>query len=59
MSTPGSAGGSAVRSTSTLRFRSLDEVRVGLDAAGLELVDVRDAPDRPGQEHVVVARRPA
>lgn len=59
MSTSGSVGGSTVRSTSTLRFRALDEVRAGLDATGLELVDVRDAPDRPGQEHVVVARRPA
>ncbi len=51
--------GAEVRSTSTLRFRSLDEVRSGLDAAGLELVDVRDAPDRPDQEYVVLARRPA
>ena len=51
--------GAEVRSTSTLRFRSLDEVRSGLDTAGLELVDVRDAPDRPDQEYVVLARRRA
>lgn len=51
--------GSEVASTSTLRFRSLAEVRASLAAAGLEVVDVRDAPDRPGLEHVVLARRPA
>lgn len=51
--------GTEVASTSTLRFRSLAEVRASLAAAGLEVVDVRDAPDRPGLEHVVLARRPA
>lgn len=51
--------GREVASSSTLRFRSLDEVRASLSAAGLEVVDVRDAPDRPGLEHVVLARRPA
>ncbi|WP_282944162.1 class I SAM-dependent methyltransferase [Cellulomonas endometrii] len=53
------ADGAEVTSTSTLRFRSLDEVRDTLAAAGLRTVDVRDAPDRPGLEHVVLARRPA
>ncbi len=50
--------GREVASSSTLRFRSLDEVRASLAAAGLDVVDVRDAPDRPGREHVVLARRP-
>jgi SAM-dependent methyltransferase len=49
--------GSEVVSTSTLRFRSLAEVRATLADAGLTTVDVRDAPDRPGLEHVVLARR--
>jgi SAM-dependent methyltransferase len=51
------ADGAEVTSTSTLRFRSLDEVRDALATAGFGTVDVRDAPDRPGLEHVVLARR--
>ncbi|WP_454048667.1 class I SAM-dependent methyltransferase [Cellulomonas sp. Marseille-Q8402] len=50
-------GGPEVVSRSTLRFRSLDEVVASLGDAGLRAVDVRDAPDRPGLEHVVLARR--
>ncbi|NNE12825.1 MAG: methyltransferase domain-containing protein [Ilumatobacter sp.] len=46
-----------VRSTSTLRFRSRSEVEASLDDAGFEVVDLRDAPDRPGREFVFVARR--
>lgn len=49
--------GTEVTSASTLRFRTLDEVRTSLADAGLTVVDVRDAPDRPGLEHVVLARR--
>ncbi|MCG7285485.1 class I SAM-dependent methyltransferase [Cellulomonas sp. ACRRI] len=49
--------GTEVPSASTLRFRTLAEVRASLAAAGLTVVDVRDAPDRPGLEHVVLARR--
>jgi SAM-dependent methyltransferase len=45
-------------STSTLRFRGEAEVEASLTAAGLEVCDVREAPDRPGREHVFVARRP-
>lgn len=45
-----------IASDSTLRFRSLDEVTFSLHAAGFEIDDVRDAPDRPGLEFVVVAR---
>lgn len=45
-------------SVSTLRFRDRGEVTASLVAAGLEVVDVRDAPDRPGRELVFVARKP-
>lgn len=48
--------GELLTSRSTLRFRSIEEIRTSLSAAGFHLGDVRDAPDRPGLEHVVVAR---
>jgi ubiquinone/menaquinone biosynthesis C-methylase UbiE len=44
-------------SESTLRFRTRDEVTASLDAAGFRVTDVRDAPDRPGNEYVFVATR--
>ncbi len=43
-------------SDSTLRFRGEAEIRADLAAAGFEVDDVRDAPDRPGREMVFVAR---
>lgn len=49
--------GDVVTSTSTLRFRERDEVEASLAAAGFEVEDVLDAPDRPGLEWVFVARR--
>ncbi|WP_329793193.1 methyltransferase domain-containing protein [Lentzea sp. DG1S-22] len=49
--------GTEVASDSTLRFRSRAEVEDSLVACGFEVVDVRDAPDRPGREHVFVARK--
>jgi SAM-dependent methyltransferase len=49
--------GTELTSDSTLRFRSLAELRADLAAAGLTVADVRDAPDRPGLEHVVLAVR--
>lgn len=49
--------GTRVASDSTLRFRSEDENREWLAHAGFDLVDVRDAPDRPGRENVYIARR--
>ena len=45
-------------STSTLRFRSRDEISGSLADLGYHLDEVRDAPDRPGLEFVFVARRP-
>ena len=42
-------------STSTLRFRDLDEIDAALQATGFDLLEVRDAPDRPGREFVAIA----
>lgn len=42
---------------STLIFRSMEELQQSLGEAGLVIADVRDAPDRPGAEWVVIARR--
>lgn len=47
--------GDVLVSDSTLRFREQHEILVSLDAAGLAVLDVRDAPDRPGAEWVFVA----
>jgi SAM-dependent methyltransferase len=50
--------GAVLTSESTLRFRTRGELVASVTAAGLEVTDVRDAPDRPGRELVVLARRP-
>jgi hypothetical protein len=51
--------GVVLTSDSTLRFRSRAAVESALTDAGFVVVDVRDAPDRPGREFVFVAvRRP-
>jgi SAM-dependent methyltransferase len=49
--------GDVVTSVSTLRFRERDETEASLSAAGFEVDEVLDAPDRPGLEWVFVARR--
>ena len=49
--------GSRLASDSTLRFRSRAEVEHSLVRAGFTVVDVRDAPDRPGKEFVFLARK--
>lgn len=51
------ADGTVLTSDSTLRFRSRAEIEASLDAAGYDVADVRDAPDRPGQELVFLATR--
>jgi ubiquinone/menaquinone biosynthesis C-methylase UbiE len=51
--------GEQLTSTSTLRFRTLAEVTADLHAHGFTVTDVRDAPDRPGREHVFLATRSA
>lgn len=43
-------------SESTLRFRTRDEVEATLLANGYSMVDVREAPDRPGREYVFIAQ---
>ncbi|PWJ47864.1 Methyltransferase domain-containing protein [Quadrisphaera granulorum] len=49
--------GAVLTSHSVLRFRSREQVTADLAAAALEIIEVRDAPDRPGLEMVFLARR--
>lgn len=49
--------GTRIVSDSTLRFRSRAEFGMLLDEAGFAVLDVRDAPDRPGREFVFVAQK--
>jgi len=46
-----------ITSDSTLRFRGRQQIETSLQEARLQLLDVRDAPDRPGAELVFVAQR--
>lgn len=48
--------GQDIVSTSTLRFRGRAELDASLDRAGFAVVEVRDAPDRPGREWVYLAQ---
>lgn len=52
------ADGAVVTSDSTLRFRNRDEVETNLVADGYRVLDVREAPDRPGREFVFIAAPP-
>lgn len=47
--------GTVVPSASTLIFRSMPELERTLGEAGFTIREVRDAPDRPGREWVVLA----
>jgi SAM-dependent methyltransferase len=49
--------GMVVTSDSTLRFRGRDEVESSLVAHGYRVLDVREAPDRPGREFVFISER--
>jgi hypothetical protein len=49
------ADGAVVTSDSTLRFRSRAEVESSLVTHGYRVLDVREAPDRPGREFVFIA----
>ncbi|WP_208799889.1 hypothetical protein [Microbispora triticiradicis] len=51
------AGGTVVTSDSTLRFRDRDVVETSLLGNGCQVMDVREAPDRPGREFVFLALR--
>ena len=46
-----------LESTSTLRFRDQSEIEDSLVRGGFELIEIRDAPDRPGREFVFLSRR--
>jgi len=48
--------GDVVTSDSTLRFRDREEITASLAVNGFTIDAVRDAPDRPGREFVVIAR---
>jgi len=48
--------GTVLTSTSTLRWRTEEELRASLEAAGLAVEEIQDAPDRPDREFVVIAR---
>ncbi|MBA3265896.1 MAG: class I SAM-dependent methyltransferase [Nocardioidaceae bacterium] len=52
-------GDQTLTSTSTLRFRSEDEIAASLGASGYVVREVREAPDRPGRELVFVTQRAA
>ncbi|WP_144720730.1 class I SAM-dependent methyltransferase [Agrococcus jejuensis] len=49
------ADGARYESTTTLRFRPLSAIARALEEAGFAVREVRDAPDRPGREWVVLA----
>ena len=51
------ADGTVVASDSTLWFRDRDEVESSLTARGYQVLEVREAPDRPGREFVFIAER--
>jgi ubiquinone/menaquinone biosynthesis C-methylase UbiE len=51
------ADGTVITARSTLRFRSREQLEASLRQSGFEVVEVRDAPDRPGRELVFLARR--
>jgi SAM-dependent methyltransferase len=49
--------GATLESTSTLRFRTADEITESLESVGFVVDYIRDAPDRPGREFVFVTHR--
>lgn len=51
--------GAEIVSDSTLRFRDRVEIETSLDAAGFDVIAVRDASDRPAAEWVFIAQRRA
>ena len=53
------ADGAVITSDSTVRFRSRQELESSLAAEGYRVLDVREAPDRPGREFVFITERTA
>ena len=47
--------GDIITSHSTLRFRDRDEITASLTSSGFTIDEIRDAPDRPRREFVVIA----
>jgi 2-polyprenyl-3-methyl-5-hydroxy-6-metoxy-1,4-benzoquinol methylase len=52
-----SVGSEVLSSTTTLRFRTPDQIEQDLEDQNFQVADIRDAPDRPGKEFVFLARR--
>ncbi|HEY8300432.1 MAG TPA: class I SAM-dependent methyltransferase [Jatrophihabitans sp.] len=50
--------GARLTSTSTLAFRERVDIEQDLAVFGFQVIEVRDAPDRPSCEFVFIARRP-
>jgi SAM-dependent methyltransferase len=53
------ADGTVITSDSTVRFRSREELESSLAAEGYRVLEVREAPDRPGHEFVFITQRTA
>jgi SAM-dependent methyltransferase len=51
------ADGAVITSDSTLRFRGREELESSLAAQGYQVLEVREAPDRPGHEFVFITQR--
>jgi SAM-dependent methyltransferase len=51
------SGGDVLVSESTLRFREREDIEADLIAHGFRVHEVRDAPDRPGEEFVFIAEK--
>ena len=47
--------GEKITSDSTLRFRGRKAIEASLIKTGFNILDVRDAPDRPGKEFIFFA----
>jgi hypothetical protein len=53
------ADGTVITSDYTVRFRSREELESSLAAEGYRVLEVREAPDRPGHEFVFITQRTA
>jgi SAM-dependent methyltransferase len=53
------ADGAVITSDSTLRFRGREELESSLATHGYQVLDVREAADRPGHEFVFITQRTA
>jgi SAM-dependent methyltransferase len=53
------ADGEVITSDSTLRFRRRQELESSLATRGYQVLEVREAPDRPGHEFVFITQRTA